>query len=191
MPVDAARIRDATLRQVAGIAGIFGGLILLVVAFAQRTGVIGGTPAALVGLGLVALCEMGLLGQLSRARPLVAFLLSIALLVAGLVAVLGLWSLLTAGSVFGVGLAGVGIATWFILAPLLALACAQVRLLDLAPAIAFALLTLLAVVASETKEPSVVLAAWAPYLLSWSWLGYAIFRSRDGAAGIPSGREAS
>jgi hypothetical protein len=137
-------------------------------------------------LGLLALCEIGLLREFARAYRFTSAILSVILAIAGLFAIMGFWSLLTAGSVISIAWIAIGVIPWFIVAPVVALGCARAGLLGRAPATAAGLLSLLVLVASATRDPPLVLVAYAAYRLGWSWLGYALLRPPSPGRAPPS-----
>jgi hypothetical protein len=174
--------RTPRLRQAAGIAGIFGGLLLFLLALGSQLEGLSqalSNAATLLAFALLALCEIGLVRELARSYSAAAILLALVLAIAGFVAVVGFWSLLTVGSAIGVAWASIGFVPWFFLAPVVALGCVRGGRLPVAPASALALLTVLAMLATATRDPRLALVAFATYALSWSWIGYALVRNAD------------
>jgi hypothetical protein len=176
-PSNANVTQVSAFRRVSGIAGIVGGVLLVSNALWNAVSGDSRVPFTLVGLGLVGVCEIGLLREFARVHRSSATILAVLLLPTGLLAALGFYSLMTAGSLAGVAWGALGVATWFIAAPLVAVGDARAGLVDTGPAWALGVLTGLAVVASavvrESLLQSAILGAWA---LAWVWLGFALLR---------------
>jgi hypothetical protein len=171
MQREPAVIRGRSVQQIAGLAGLIGGLVLAVAGLADPAGSL--VP---LGFGLIWICEIGLLKEFARARPRAAALGSLILIPGAIVGIMGIWSFVTTGSLIGISLLAVGFGLWFVAVPILAIGCAGAGLVDAMPANSLALLSALAVLASATGDAGLERAVWTGWSVAWTWLGYALIR---------------
>jgi hypothetical protein len=157
------------------MAGISGGLALVANALSEG---FFKAESFLLGLALISLCEIGLVRELGHARHVARIVVSVVLLPSGIIAIMGLYSLLTAGAVVGVALTAVGALVWILAAPVVALACAQAGLVGLAPAVGLTTATLLFLLTSVVFRGSILEGAMGiAWALAWAWVGLSLFRA--------------
>lgn len=183
--VPATREVSLLVRWIGGIAGIGGGGLLSLEALLQQS--VGQDPGrtttlSIVGLASLVLCEVGLVVILAGVRRRTSQVAAVVLGVSVFLAAIGLAALVAEGSIAGIPYAAIGLAGWFLLAPVLAVLSSRAGLLS-AP-LATAMVTLPIVwwaVSALRLHQAAGLVAGVAYALSWSWLGYALLRAHPAA----------
>jgi hypothetical protein len=163
----AARSRAAVV--LGGISG-FGGALLVSVGALLSAG-----PPGIVGMVLVAACELALVILLAQVSRVAAGLT--VLVLGGTVALaaselLGGWFLVPVYLV-------IAMFCWIVVAPVVAIVVARSALVPMPPAVALAAVTTLLLVTSPMgyrPDHPVAVTITGAYVLSWGWLGAAMLK---------------